>query len=282
MKSITFITANLFLLLIFSGCEKIETEIAPKNELSVIGYSETFMCQPVSMGNFIVALTKSGGANYLTAYDKIGNQKWQIPADEYSIPDVGFDFCTEVSLGKGLDKETILNSYLFYQSTSQAYPFQVIRAAGFDSTGINQWQITDTIHQPAEVINGPDTAKLEPLFRYVDMVHTSSGTHMIISAQGSNADQVTYLQVSEYGNTGSFVGDTYFRIPGAREIKEVFLTSNQNLFLYTDMGNAMQYYLMLNFDSTIVFETKAPALLYEHFFMYETSKGDIMISAATI
>lgn len=265
-----------------ASCEKIDTEIATVDELSAISYSENIMCQPIKYKNYIVALTNKNGSSYLSSYDIQGNIQWKKPVDEYSIPGVGFDLIRNLTLEKTPTEETVLEMYFSYREATNAAESLVIKTVGFDSTGQYLWQMIDTIHQPKNINIGPVVTPVNPFFRYVDMVHLSDGNHLVISAMPDRNNDSTYIQVSAYDISGLFAKNVYMKIPGVRTVKEAFLTSENNLLLFSEIENISQLYTLMDFGSNIIFEIKSPAFIFDHFLIYESSKGNFIISASTI
>ncbi len=274
-------TIIFFSLFMIAACEKGDPEIAPLDELSVIGMSESFMCQPLAYTNHLVALIDNNNLNYLVNYDEQGNKIWQRSVDEFIVPGLTYYNVNYLNLAKTANSEIIIEMFIPRYNQSQQLVNQIIKAVNFDASGNFLWQFTDSIHQPDTMIINLDTIQVNSDFIAGGFVHLSTGNHLVVSSQIDTNIDSTYIQLTAYGSNGVFINNSYLKLQGTRTIHDVYLTSNDEFFIYNSISDVSQSYILLDLSGNIIFEVAPPNLsFYENYFFHETSQGNFIISSS--
>ncbi len=273
----SFLILYLFLL---AACKKGDPEIAPNNQLSVLSFSESFICQPLAFTDHMVALVTDNNLTSLISFSEQGNKLWQKSVDQYIIPGANYNDLKSLSIKKATNGEIILDMYHPVLDLAQQVKNQVTKLIDFDANGNFKWQMTDSIHQPDTIVIGLDTIDIKLIFKNAGMVHLSTGNHLIISSQIDSNLGCTYLQLSMYDNNGVFINDRYLRILGSREIEKVFLTSNDELIIYNRIQPKGQSYILMDLTGNVKFEKVPPEPIVENYFLHECKSGIFIISAS--
>jgi len=280
MKQIIY-TLISFSFLMMVACEKGDPEIATLDELSAINISESFMCQPLSYNDHLVAWVDNNSLNYLCSYDIQGNKLWQRSVDEFIMPGLTYYDVNYLNLAKSANGGIIMEMFMSRYNQSQQLVNQIIKGVNFDASGNFLWQFTDSIHQPDTMIINLDTIQVNADFIAGGFVHLSTGNHLVVSSQIDTNIDSTYIQLTTYGSNGVFINNNYLKIQGTRTIHDVYLTSKDELFIYNSISDISQSYILLDLSGNIIFEVAPPNLsFYENYFFHETSQGNFIISSS--
>lgn len=270
--------------LIFLGCQKEAPLIATDNELSVKTLSESFMVQPINIDNGLVSIVNKNDEAILCSYDLNGIKNWQQSLEGYLLNGQSVHQVPYLALQKDADNQILINMFHLDTANSVVEKKQYIKTIKFSESGNFIWQLQDTIHQPDTIIIGTDTIDVSANidFQVGGFLSLSNGTYSIISSQMSRTagDDSTYLQMSNYDNSGQFIDNHYLKMTKRWTIESVHVTSDDNILIFCQYSLGNRTLKMINFNGDILFEINPSQNLFDINFFYENNQGNYVISAA--
>ncbi|MDF1546389.1 MAG: hypothetical protein P1P88_01115, partial [Bacteroidales bacterium] len=93
-------------------------------------------------------------------------------------------------------------------------------------------------------------------------------------------DDSTYLQLSNYDNSGQFIDNHYLKMAKRWSIESVHVTSDDNILIFCQYSLGNRSLKMINFNGDILFELNPSQNLFDINFFYENNQGNYVISAA--
>lgn len=270
--------------LLFYGCKKEDPEIATIDELATLALSESFMAQPISINNNLVAIINKDDMATLCTYDINGNKLWNQSIENYTLNGYTMHDVTYLDLQKSVDNQVFINMYYEETATNAISSKQSLKTIKFSNSGQFLWEMQDTVHQPDTIIVGLDTIDIRANndFSAGGFLSFSDGSTAIISSQISRTigDDNTYIQLSRYDTNGQFIADKYLKLPARWNILSAYTTSTDNIFIFSGNNLGTRTLKMIDLQGNLIFEKTPSQNLYEIYFFAENSQGNYIISAA--
>jgi hypothetical protein len=274
-KVIILVSSLIFCLY---NCNNHEPLIAEMEELPFKLIGGGILCQPVSSGNTIYALTGKGSNSYITAYDVSGKTIWQKQIDDLKIPLINIQNTEILELIKDMDEMPILFMCTKRPDESTKSTGQNFKVIKFDQNGEQLWLLEDSIHMSDGNHNGGENSNYFMARKFVCL---SSGYLMISAA--TNQERInTDVQLTYYGTDGNFLTDEIITFQGRREIKQVYSTQDDYLFFSTLIDGTRTLYAMMDQSDNLLFDIEVSGQLYETYFLFENNDGTFIISTSYI
>jgi hypothetical protein len=273
----------LLCLPVISSCEKETPTVAGPSEQALITLSENFICQPVAFDNSMLAVINKDNSSYLCSYDGNGTRTILNQIDVYSMDTTSMLEVKSVNLKKDAQN----NLLLYMSSSSSIQPQQAIsqnfKIVKFTQNGEYLSEVIDSIHQPnIGIPQDPLGIGGNTSFSGNGMICFSGGNYAVISSLSVNSIDSTYIQVSTYNSNLGFISDTCFRIIGVRSFSDVYLDSQDRLFLISSIqGVNTTDFLLTDLNGNIIFDNTVSSKISDSYFFEETSSGQFLLSGIT-
>jgi len=158
----------------------------------------------------------------------------------------------------------------------------------FSSLGSYINEFSDVIYQYDTLFNGNDTIALNSVSRFTanGIFPLSDGTSAVISAWAPNymnkLTDTTIVQLSIYDNIGQFVDDRYIFINATVGVKNVFVSSTDDIIfiLETPGANSETYIYITDIQGNPV-GLSDPLDIFEVYSFFENNKGEYLFSASS-
>ncbi|MBN1250530.1 MAG: hypothetical protein JXR51_14860 [Bacteroidales bacterium] len=282
MKNLIILT--VFLLFIFSSCEKIEPLIADKSEIPINFYYEQIYVQPIIVDNQIVAVINDNVSTFLISYDAEGNKNWEKNIDSYVIDNQEYKNIYKLNLTLNRNSEIILNMI------AGDY-MQTVKLVKFDKQGNFINQFTDNIHHPDTIffndnLGNADTLTNDsiPVFYARKILSLSDGKTLVLAHEKSPLIDSTVFQFSFYDTNGNFIEDKYSFIEEADnqyDINHIYLTSDDKLALLFDLPNNVKAFALMDLNGNLLYIPVLVPSAFNIFSFYENTDGNFIYTGQT-
>jgi hypothetical protein len=266
---------------ILSSCKRGDPVIANPDELAVATLSENLICQPVTNADNMVAAINKNGQAFLCKYNANGEKIWQDNIDNYTIESVLIKDVEDINLIKDNQNNLLLTLLAPKKDQNQKIISENIREVKFSQNGDFIWQAIDSIHQPIKIQIGPTPVNManKGLSMAIGFVCFSGGEYGVISSLIDNLTDSTFIQLTTYDSDANTEVDNYFKIPGKRNIKNVYSTPGDQLLFSTSIeGTSDSYFLYTDINGHVINDELAPGPIIEMFFLDEISTGNYLAS----
>ena len=117
-------------------------------------------------------------------------------------------------------------------------------------------------------------------FEAADFLNFSDGGYGVISYVDSASIDSTFIQLTQYNNSGQLRGNRYYKIATQFSIANAYLTSNNTIFLLTGTPLGDREIMMIDLQGNVIFKKPPPFNVLVAYLFYENSSGEYIISAS--